>query len=107
MGIEGWAWGFVDTVTVEEPSGVDDFNMPSYAAGVTYRARIVGKNEKVVSPGGQEVVSRYKVWLMTSDMISPKARVTLPTRFVPNQPVILGIETFTDGIGPHHTILRF
>lgn len=43
--------GFTNTITVESPSGVDDYGKPSYGSSKTIQCRIQRSSGKVLSQG--------------------------------------------------------
>lgn len=112
-GITEWLDCMPATVTWEAFSNRDDYGKPIYAAGVTYRARVVYKVETLFDDNELETTANGHVWFgpPTADLTSnvpPAAtsedRITLPDG---SQPNILTVERFTDEDGNHHTKVYF
>ena len=97
--ISEWADLMPDTVTLEPWTGQDGYGEPTYGDPVTYPARVVGKTRLVRTVSGEEKVSTVTVYLGAVPGASPQDRVTLPSRFVPQQPIILAIERIPDETG--------
>lgn len=95
-----------DTVTVEPYLGnVSGYATPVYGAAVSYRCYIQSKVKLVRDGRGQERVSTVQIYLDRYVAIDPRARITLPARFSPRQPVVVAIEQHSDESGPHHTVV--
>lgn len=98
-----------DTITIEPYSGQNVNQEDTYSAAVTYTCRVVGKRKIVRKPDGQEAVSNAQAWLDRLASIDPRSRITLPSRFTPQQPPILTVESLPDedgtsGSGAHTVI---
>ena len=92
------------TVTVAPTTGVDGYGTPSYGAPVSYRARVVYKQELVRTPSGDEITARGHVWLVTAVRIPDVNRITLPDATTPQ---ILVSENYPDQSGAHHSKVYF
>lgn len=109
--VSAWLDMMRQTVSVQEPSGMDTFGTQSYGTAATYRCRIVGKRRHVINALGLEVVSQQTVYLATDTMVSPQAKVTLSTADVGSTeahsltPVLLATGRYPDENGQHHTVL--
>ena len=98
-----------DTVTIEPYSGQNVNQENTYGASVSYTCRVVGKRKSVRRPNGQEAVSTAQVYLDRHVAVDPNSRITLPSRFTPQQPPILQVESLPDedgttGSGSHSVV---
>lgn len=98
-----------DTVSIEPYTGQNVNQEDTYGASVDYTCRVVGKRKIVRKPDGQEAVSNAQAWLDRIVAIDPRSRVTLPSRFTPQQPPILMVESLPDedgtsGSGAHSVV---
>ena len=97
-----------DTVTVEPYAGTrNGAGEKNYGPGVVYTCRASGKNRMVRDSKGDERVSSVTVVLdQAVDSMGPEDRITLPARFVPQQPPILAIARVgdVDGSLAHTTV---
>jgi len=94
---------FPDIVVVEEPTGFDRTGKPlGYGAARQLPARVLGQNKIVRGSDGQEKVSSVTVLFGGAFGVTPKARVTLPARFVPRNPTVIAISHGEDENGAHH-----
>jgi hypothetical protein len=84
------------TVTVEEKTGTDGYNKPTYAAPATYPARVQKKQKLVRSRDGSEKVATAAVWLPPTAVVSTSSRLTLTDG---SNPPILAVEEMPDGEG--------
>jgi hypothetical protein len=99
---------FPDTVDVEEPSAYDTYGRPTgYGTKKTIAARVTGRIMVVKGMDGQEKVSTVQVVIAGVVGVTPQARVTLPARYVPNQPKVIAVSKATDENGPHHERIYF
>ncbi len=95
-------------VTVEARSSVDQYNQPSYAAGVSYQARVSGKRRLVRNDQGDEVISTHQVYFYLTPAIGAHDRITLSTGDVNStelgarQPKILAVGKHPDDLGRVH-----
>jgi hypothetical protein len=95
------------TVLIAQPDGsFGDRGKPNFGADVSFTGRIVEKNENVIDDEGQERVSRLSIWLATTTVITPAARLTMPAGYTPTQPPIIRVERYPDQEGDHHVVLR-
>ena len=58
------------TITYWAPSTPDQYGGRSYVAPVTFQGRWEDRNESVMSPGGEEFVSRSRVFSETEKLIN-------------------------------------
>ncbi len=93
------------TITIEPWTGRDGYGNPSYGAGVSYSARIVGKSQLIRDTQGQEVVSQYTVYLLSNATVDARSRVTLPAGYAPTTPPVLAVGRYPDENGIHHTTI--
>lgn len=103
--IASWLRLASDTVTVEPYTGQDKYRQDSYGTGVPYRARVLGKVQKVTTVDGDERISTVTVYLMGAPVINSRDRLTLPAGWGVTQPRILAIGRVSDQRGPHHTVI--
>ncbi len=94
------------TVTVGVLSGLstDGYGTPTYAAGITYPARVVGKQHLVRSFAGIEETARTLAWVASTSTFDPSAQFILPDD---SSPELLAVESFADSDGTHHQKLSF
>jgi hypothetical protein len=102
--IARWAGMYADTVTLEAPATLNGAGeVATYGAAVTYKARCVGKIQRVTDTTGQERISSVMTYIFGAPTsLSPRDRITLPARFTPRTPKILAIGQFPDESGLHH-----
>ena len=100
-----WEDLLVQTIPVEPFIGNDKFGEATFGAAVPYTGRAVGKTRLVRDFQGVERVSSYTVYMNTTNLFSPKDRITLPAGYSPQQPLILSTAIFPDEIGVHHTVI--
>lgn len=103
--IRAWLGLMPDLVTVEPRSSVDAQGKPTFGAAVTYRARIQMRGVRLRDAQGREITGRGIVYLATTTQISRNARVTLPSGYDPQVPVILEVRPVNDDKGLHHCVL--
>lgn len=89
------------TVTVEPFVSFDQYSAKTYGSAVTYRARVQGKTQMVMTLSGEEAVSTVTVYL-AAGTIGAQDRITLPSPFAPTQPNILSVQRVSDESGQHH-----
>ena len=103
--IDEWLDLMPAEVVVETYISSDSYAKPVFATpSNTYRARVVYKTRRMLSPSGEVIVSRGIVWLATVDPVSDKDRITLPDG---TQPLILNVDQVPDENGPLYTRLDF
>lgn len=100
-----WRDFYRDTVTIEPFSSQDSHGQPAYGDPVTYTARVVGKVRQVRDVNGLERVSTATTYILDTVALTPRDRITLPSRFSPTQPNILSIAQEPDERGWHHTVV--
>lgn len=105
MPVSDWADMMPHTVTYAAVSGRDAYGKPTYGTAVTYRARVVYKQTRIVNRlNGQDAIATGVVWLAAKILPSLDAQVVLPDG---STPTILNWEVFPDEEGDHHTKLYF
>lgn len=95
------------TVTYEAAATRDAYGKVStYAAAISYRARVTYTHKRVVSRAtGQDVVSSTQAWLAgVIAMLNVDDRITLPDG---TTPLIISWDLSTDEKGNHHTKVFF
>lgn len=105
MGVNEYLGLMTQTIKVAPVTDLDVNGKETFGADVSYTGRVSGKVTPVRTVSGEVKDSMKTVWLATTDIISPDARVTLPAGEVPLQPPILAVGTFPDESGAHHTVL--
>lgn len=100
-----WARMFTDVVTVAPVTGHDNSGKRQFGTAVTYSAWINRRQRIVRNRQGQEVVSNMTVRLLTKDVITPEARLTLPAGYVPQQPELISTAMPRDERGVHHVVV--
>jgi hypothetical protein len=94
------------TVTFAHVTGRDGYGKASFGIAASYRARVVYKMIRTSNIfTGQDAVADGEVWL--AGTVTPSdmdERITLPDGSTPK---ILNWEQFSDGDGPHHTVIHF
>jgi len=103
MGIDDFSDLLTQSVTIEPYSSSDGYGGATYGAAVTYKARVVGKQQLVKAISGQDKVSMFTVYLKSNAAIDSRSRITLPADYVPNTPPILAVGLYPDEDGIHHT----
>lgn len=104
---------FPDIVSWEQYTGEDTFGVKTYAAAAPLTAFVYGRNTKVMSTHGQEVVSSVQAVIASTTLLSPRDRFTLPARFTPVEavtpyyPPVLAVDNSTDEGGHHHATVYF
>ena len=107
-GVNEWADMMPQTVTIEPwLSYTAGGSGSTYGGSTSYLCRIEMINHLVVDQSGNIVTARGKVFLLSTDTIGSKDRVTLPIGFVPTQPPIISVDVADDESGNHHVALHF
>lgn len=91
-----------DQVTIEPWVSQDSNQSNTYGTSVTYTAQVIPSTQKVTNAQGDEVVSTAQVIIKERLYFDHRARLTLPSGFVPQQPPIQKIEPVL-GLGMDHT----
>lgn len=105
MPISDWEDMMPQVVTYEAPASRNEYGAITFAAAVSYRARVVYKQTRIVNRiNGQDSIATGQVWLAGAIRPSIDARITLPDG---STPIILNWEMFPDEEGDHHTKLYF
>jgi hypothetical protein len=92
------------TVTVEPYASIDGYGAITYGTGVSYTARVQGKNTLVQALTGEEKVARLVIYI-AGTTVGPQDRITVPAPFTPTQPSILAIAQVSDEAGSHHSVV--
>lgn len=95
---------FEDTVTIEPFTAETAARVQTFGAAVTYRAIIQNGAKRVINQQGREVISNIQVIIPERVSIDQRSRLTLPSGFVPQQPLIMGVEPLK-GLGFDHTVI--
>lgn len=103
--VSDWLDLMADTVTVEPYASQNKYGEETYGAAVSYRAKCVGKQQKVTDGQGQERVSTVTTYLGSNPTLTVRDRITLPSRFGVTQPAIIAIRFVSDENGAHHTVV--
>lgn len=93
------------SVTVEAYSSQTANAVPSFSSGVAYSGRVVNRVKMIRDARGQEKVSNTTIYLNATAAIGPRDRITLPSGYTPQQPVILRVDRIPDEDGLHHTVI--
>ena len=95
-----------DTVTVTPSTGNDAFGKRTFvgAVPVTFRARVQMKRTILKDAAGKELVSTGRAYLYGISTATIYDKITLPDA---STPIILTINTDSDGVNPHHTTIFF
>jgi hypothetical protein len=91
-----------DSITIEPYIGADGYGAAQFGSAVTYKARLRGGAADVKTAAGEEVVSKIQIYLNTITPIDTRSRITLPARFSPTNPPIIGVEPVTGLQSTHH-----
>lgn len=108
-----WRHLRTDTVTIASLSSVDGYGDPTYSAAVRYPARVVGEQKLIRGFNGEEVVTRFTVYVLAPVIVQPTAQITLSTNAVNStqltalSPPLLGSKQEPDQSGLHHAVLYF
>ena len=101
--IGAWADMMPDTVTIAPYASQNTYGEETYAAAVTYAARCVGKQQKVIDLNGNERVSTVTSYLLAAPLtLTVRDKITIPSRFGDTTPEIMAISGWPDETGPHH-----
>jgi len=99
--ISEWADMMPHAVTYAPVSSRDKYGKPTYGTAVSYQARVVQKQTRIVNRiNGQDAIATGVVWLAGSPTLSLDGRITLPDG---STPTILNWEVVPDEEGDHHT----
>ena len=97
----------VDAITIEPWASQDVALKPTFGTSVNYPNALCELHEKTYIDGeGREFQSSVRVLIPERLTIDKRARVTLPSGFVPQQPPIRAIFAHK-GLGLDHTVLIF
>ena len=109
--ISAWRGLFTQTVTISPYTGQSGYGVPTYGAGVVYRARVVGKHRLARDLAGKEVVSTQTVYLQSNKAVDPKDKVTLSTGDAGSTeatrltPPLISVGRYRFERGAHHSVL--
>jgi hypothetical protein len=106
MSITDWYSLMPSSVTHEAVLTYDDYGKPAtFAAAVTYRARVAYKTRKVTSRvNGEDVISSGSIHVPVIAGLDVNDRITLPDG---TTPIILNWDTVFDESGEHHMKIMF
>ena len=90
----------VDTITWESVTGTDEYGNHAYADPVTIQCRVSPKAVQVLTPNGEEVVSKASIYTAGDVAIGAQDLITQSDGSV--DPVIR-VARPPDGDGAHHT----
>lgn len=102
MAIADWADLMPATVTVAPRTGVDAAGNPTFGAAVSYKARVEMRSVRSRDVNGREIVGRGIVYLATTTAPNRNGKVTLPSGYDPQVPVLLEVRQVEDEFGVHH-----
>ena len=94
-----------DSVTIEPYTGADGYGAPTFGSAISYKARIEWGPKNVLDAQGQEVVSKARVFIATSNAIDTRSRITLPAGRGPVTPPIMMVKAVTAMRKTHHTCI--
>lgn len=103
--ISAWSWMAKDSVVIEPYVGQNKNGEAVYGTAVTYEAHCQGKSQRVVDIDRQERISTVTSYLIGAVAVTPRDRITLPSRFSPTQPPILAVGQPSWQHGWHHTVV--
>lgn len=95
-----------DTITIEPWVSQDADLKPAFGAAVEYPAHVEMKTKQHIDADGRQFISGVQVLIRERLSIDLRARVTLPSGFVPQQPPLRAIVAHK-GLGLDHTLLLF
>lgn len=98
---------FPDTVTVRSTTRDTFGKITGYGPTQVLRARCVGQHRTIRDLQGREHRSSVVAIFNGVFSLTTEHEYTLPTRFNPNRPPALSVETETDENGPHHETVMF
>ena len=88
------------TFTVATKASLSGYGVPTFSASAsTYKGRWVEKRGTVRGPNGETLPQRGIAWVMSTAVISPDSKVTLPDG---TAPPILEVDAFSDEDGRYH-----
>lgn len=95
-----------DTIIVTPSTGNDAYGKWTYvgAVPVTFKGRIENKSTVLKDPSGNEIVTTGHVYLFGVSAAKIGDLLTLPDG---STPVLLSVNTNSDGTSAHHTVLFF
>lgn len=97
-----WADFMPDTISINAFVSRGSSGITYSATTNTYPAYIELKNHLVIDSQGREVMARGTVYVGTASMIGIEDLLTLPSRYVPQQPPIIAVRPVSDESGVHH-----
>lgn len=104
MSVDDWADMFAATVTIASYSARGTYGLRTFGTAVSFKARVIEKNQRVLAPDGTERVARGTVWVQGIPTVTVEDQITLPDG---TTPTILSIERFPDEDGAHHVKVMF
>ena len=93
------------TATVATRASLSGYGVPAFSASAsTYNCRWVEKRGTVRGPNGETIPQRGILWVMSTAVIAPTSKITLPDG---TAPPILEVDAFPDEVGRvHHCRVR-
>lgn len=98
---------FPHTVTWEAYSSQNAYGEPTYAAAITYPARVEMRSRLIAGSGGNEITARGRIFLHSTGIPTTRDRITLPSGFDPTQPPLLDVNPVYDDRGLDHVVVLF
>ena len=88
------------TCTVATRASLSGYGVPAFSASAsTYKCRWVEKRAAVVDSQGQTVAQRGLLWVMSTAVIDPTSKITLPDG---TATPVLAVDMFSDEDGRFH-----
>lgn len=98
---------FPHTVVHEPFVSGDAYGDETYGTAVNRKARVKGQHKVVRTASGELRDSNITIIFAEYFACSALDRFTLPSNFVPNQPMALQVEEIPDENGMHHVKVYF
>ena len=90
------------SVSIAARTSIAADGKPTYGSDVVYRARVEMRSVRFRDQQGREITGRGIVYLATTTVPAATARLTLPSAYSPQVPVILEVRPVEDEVGLHH-----
>lgn len=85
------------SVTIKAVASRNGYGEPTYDSGTAYTARVVKKQKKVRSFGGEETIAQGEIWIKGQPNCGPQHQVTVPSGYFDSTtPPIIGSEQIVD-----------
>lgn len=95
------------TVLIAPVSATDLHGKYTYGTDVSYKCRIQGKVQIVKDLQNNERVSNTTIYIAANSLIDPRSRITLPSGYYPQQPMIINAEPEYGPNGSIHHVVIF